>query len=512
MTLSTAVGTERISRVVGYQVLKGAIQESSPNLPMRIAVFGQANTAQQTGLSILPQQITSEAQAGELYGFGSMIHIMSKILLPARGGGVGGIPVIVYPQDEPSAGAARVTRLSIGGAVAGTGPETHTIRVNGRTAYETVLEYTVNNADTPADVYAAIIAAVNASLSVPVIASAVAADAGVDFTTKFQGAVTNDLEIEVDSGDNNANITYTIAQETAGAGASTAEINTSLAQFGEEWNTIVINPYGESENTTFEAFNGVPGADNPTGRYAGTVFKPFMALFGKLAAANGSNEITNLNRDQGTVVQCPAPNSKGWSFEAAANVAVLLARQAQDTPHLDTAGRAYPDMPVPLDGDIGVYASYNDRDILVKGGASTVNLINGRYVIEDLVTSYRPVGEEPPQFRYPRSLIQDWNVRYGYFLLEQINVVDHSIAEDAVPVRVARTVKPKQWIGILRAYADDLARRNIIVEPDFMKESIQVATSLVNPDRLETFFRYKRSPFTRIASTTAEANFAFGLT
>jgi hypothetical protein len=43
-----------------------------------------------------------------------------------------------------------------------------------------------------------------------------------------------------------------------------------------------------------------------------------------------------------------------------------------------------------------------------------------------------------------------------------------------------------------------------------MKDSILVGISATNPDRIETFFRYKRSGFVRIASTTAEAGFNFG--
>ena len=78
-------------------------------------------------------------------------------------------------------------------------------------------------------------------------------------------------------------------------------------------------------------------------------------------------------------------------------------------------------------------------------------------------------------------------------------------------MNVENTIKPKQWIQILNSYSDDLAVRAIIVESSFMKDSLEVETSETNPDRLETFFRYKRSPFVRIASTTGEAGFAFGL-
>src|SRR5690606_2534241 len=114
------------------------------------------------------------------------------------------------------------------------------------------------------------------------------------------------------------------------------------------------------------------------------------------------------------------------------------------------------------------------------------------------------------QFRYCRNLNIDFNVRYGYYLLELTNVVDHAIANDSDTVSASNVVKPKQWKGILDAYADDLASRALIVDAPFMQDSIEVDISTTNPDRLETFFRYKRSGFSRIASTTAEAGFNFG--
>jgi hypothetical protein len=136
--------------------------------------------------------------------------------------------------------------------------------------------------------------------------------------------------------------------------------------------------------------------------------------------------------------------------------------------------------------------------------------VAGRYQVQDFVTTYHPLGETPPQFRYCRNLMIDFNVRYGYYLLELINVVDHAIANDNDTVSASNIVKPKQWKAILDGYATSLTSRGLIVDAPFMQDSIDVDISTTNPDRLETFFRYKRSGFARIASTTAEAGFNFG--
>ena len=209
-----------------------------------------------------------------------------------------------------------------------------------------------------------------------------------------------------------------------------------------------------------------------------------------------------------TIAICPAPLSTGLSMEAAANMCRLSARVNQDNPHLDVSGLSYPDMPTP--DDIGLMSEYNNRDAFVKKGSSTVELSNGVYKVADFVTTYHPDGELPPQFRYVRNLNLDFNVRFSYLLLEEINVVDHAIAANDDTVTAPKVIKPKQWKQIVDDLADSLALRALIVQPGFMQDSITVDISSSNPDRIETFFRYKRSGFTRISATTAEAGFNFG--
>jgi hypothetical protein len=191
-------------------------------------------------------------------------------------------------------------------------------------------------------------------------------------------------------------------------------------------------------------------------------------------------------------------------------MAFLYAIQAQNTPELDVQDQYYPDMPVPSNGLIGAMSDYNNRDVIIKKGSSTVDFNSGRYQVKDFVTTYHPVGENPPQFRYVRNLNIDFNVRYGYFLLEQTYVIGHVIATDDGIVASSKVVKPKTWRQNVRKYSDDLVLRGLTVDSPFTQASITVGLSTSNPDRLETFFRYKRSGFARIASTDAEAGFNFG--
>lgn len=502
---SDAVGLERISRVVGYKISKGDFRNSTPNLPQRIAILGEANTANQATLDTNPRQITSAQEAGQRYGYGSPIYQIMRILRPLSGGGIGGIPTVVYPQDEAVGATAAARTVTPTGTA--TGNATHTLFVAGRSGLDgSFYDFVVEEGDTPADISAKITDAVNAVLGSPVIAATNAAPDNSELTCKWAGLTSEDLTVTVDTNDKAVGITYAVASSATGAG--TPSIAGALAAFGDEWNTIVINSYGAvtAVMSALEAFNGIPDPVSPTGRFNGIIMKPFIALTGSLV--DDPTSITDGRKEDVTIAICPAPNSDGFAFEAAANMALLFGRISQDTPHLDVAGRLYPDMPTPT--SIGSMASYENRDAFVKKGSSTVSLTAGRYKVEDFVTTYHPDGEVPPQFRYSRNLMLDFNVRYGYFILEQSNVVDHAIANNDDVVSASRVVKPKSWTQILNKYAEDLANRALIVDVPFMQDSIEVNISTTNPDRLETFFRYKRSGFARISSTTAEAGFNFG--
>ena len=502
MAISNAVGSERIARVVGYKLTKGNFSNSTPNLPQRIAILGEANSANKGTLNVNATDVTSAQQAGDLYGYGSPIYNMMRILRPVTGGGIGGIPTIVYAQASSGATASARDITPVGTATAN---GTHTMIINGRDSVDGVrYDFTIANGDAPVAIVAKMITAVNNVLGSPVIATD--GTGKIVLTAKWEGLTSEELDVTVDTNGLSLGVTYGVVSSATGAGSPS--VVSSLNTFAENWNTIVVNPYGSVAFSDLEAFNGIPDPTTPTGRFVGVIMKPFIALYGD--KTDDPSVLTDARKIEVTNAACPAPLSKGFDMEAAANMATLFARVAQDTPHLDVNALTYPDMPIPSDNNIGSMVSYDFRDSIVKKGSSTVTLSAGRYKIEDFVTTYHPVGETPPQFRYCRNLMLDFNIRFTYYLLEQINVVDKSIAADGDIVQVSGVIKPKMWKQIVDNMASDLGKRALVADVAFMQESIEVVLSTTNPDRLETFFKYKRTGIARIASTTAQAGFNFG--
>lgn len=506
MIISDAVGQERLSKVVGYKIAKGNFSNSTPNLPQRIVVLAEANTANQSGLLLSAQNITTSQQAGQLYGFGSPMHRIFEILRPSNGSSiVGGIPTIALAQAAAGGGAAKVITFTATGTATGNG--THTVVINGRRSMNGI-PYDINivSGDTPTAIAAKAVALITGVLGSPVLPVATAG--AVACTSKWAGLTSNDNNISIDTNGTSLGVTWAVVDTTAGSG--TPSVQAALDQFGNDWNTIIVNSYGAVTTVmdALEAFNGIPDPTTPTGRYNALITKPFIALTGSTLADPSS--ITDARKLNVTIAICPAPLSKGLPMEAAANMACLFSRCAQDTPELDVSGSYYPDMPVPADGQIGAMATYDSRDVILKKGCSTVSLVSGTYQVFDFVTTYHPVGENPAQFSYCRNLNLDWNVRFGYYLLEQIYVVDHLLASDSDVVNTNKVVKPKTWKANVKAYAVDLGERGLISEVEFMQDSVITGLSSTNPGRLETAFSYKRSSTVRIASTTATAGFNFG--
>lgn len=503
---SNAIGIERVSRTVGYILKKGNFQLSSPNLPQRIVIIGEVNDANQADVDFdVPIEITSAKQAGALFGYGSPIHVEMRILRPYNSEGVGGIPTIVIPQQAAGGGAAKQIQIAVTGVATGNG--THYVIVAGRDGIDGEL-YAVNiqAGDNAADIHQKIEDAINNVLASPVAADSTAYHTSL--TAKWKGLTSQGLTVSMDVDSDDLGLSYVVTQITAGSG--TPSIGAALAALGNIWYTQMINTYGtvSAIMDAIEAVNGIPLEDAPTGRYAGIIFKPFIALTGSVLEDPSS--LTDSRDTDVTIAICPAPLSPGLPFEAAANACVLFATKSQNTPHLDIGGQSYPDMPVPADLIIGAMSSFNERDNIVKKGCSTVDLVSERYQVQDFVTTYHPEGEVPPQYRYCRDLMLDFNVRFGYLLLEVANVLDHAIANDDDIVAASNVIKPKQWKAILADYADDLELRALIVDSAFTVASIDVSINTNNPNRFDTFFRYKRSGVVRQSATTAEAGFNFG--
>jgi phage tail sheath gpL-like len=513
MSISTAISNSLRTRAVGYQLLDEVFNPSSAYLPMRVALLGEANTANQTTLVTSPYTVTSLKDAGDKYGYGSPIYQMVRILKPIFGGGLGSIPLVVYPQLEPVGATATVIKLGVTVATTVTKTATHKLRINGRDNIDgKYFTFTVSQGQSATDVISSIVDCVSRVIGSPI--SAVAGTAGdvgkVVCTTVWKGLTSADVNIEVDTMNQSAGVVYAVSATTSGTG--TPSITSALTSFGNEWNTLVINPYGSSVLADLETANGTQST--LTGKYATTVFKPFVALFGSTEDDKDDLvTITNASsrQDQVTNVLCPAPLSKAMPFEAAANMGVLVATIANETPHLGVGGKSYPDMPIPIDGIIGDLSELENRNFCATKGCSTVLVENGKYTVQDCVTTYAPTGIVTPKFSFVRDLIVDWNIEYNWKIIVLRDIQDKAIVRNDSAVRVSNTVSPKAVKALLIGLINDSTSLALINDAEFSKNSIQVGINNQNPTRLDISFKYKRTSTANQASTDAAVDFTYNL-
>jgi len=301
--LSTAVNLSRVSAIAGYAIKASLAGIKAGNLPQSIAVLAEKNTANQAITD--PLEFTSANEVGVAFGYGSPAHLCARILRPASGDILGGIPTIIYPIEEAVGAAAKVITLGIVGAA--TKNVTHKLIVAGRDQLDgSVYSFGVEIGDEAAEISQKMIDVVNGILGTPVIGTVLADDAV--FTSKWKGITADELTITVDTGGNPGGITYSEDANVAGSGlASTAD---GTSKFGDRWNTLLINAVGSDSATldALELFNG--NANDKSGRYVSTVFKPIIALFGNNAANRVAlvSAMTDARKDEMTNAFCPAPN------------------------------------------------------------------------------------------------------------------------------------------------------------------------------------------------------------
>lgn len=498
---SSAISSNLVSAVVGYILAKGNFNPNSPNLPQTINIFGEANTANQSGLSTNPVQMTSAKQAATLYGYGSPLHDITAFLLRV---GVT-IPIWAFPQLAAVGAVAKVITITPTGTATANG--TVKLVIAGRTGKASgTYDVNIANSDTPTMVCDKIRAATAAVLECPMIGTGTTT---AIMTSKWAGLTSNDLKIRIDTNGTNTGVTFAVTNTTAGSG--TPSVATSLNLFANDWRTMVINSYGLVATTIgeLETFNGVPDPISPTGRFAGTIMKPMWAFSGTTADDPTSITGDPARKNQVTIVACPAPLSEGMPYEAAANMVAALWSTFQNNPQNDILYAVFPDMPAPAPGNIPQMTSQTFREFCVKNGCSTVDFYAGTYRVVDLVTTYNLDGEYPPFYRYVRDLNVHYNFRFRYYLKEQAILVGKTIAKDTDVVNANNVIKPKQWKAEVSTLVRKAVEDGLLVDADFTDASIVVQINTQNPNRLDTTFDIKISGVARQSATTVTGGFNF---
>ncbi|MCK4518194.1 hypothetical protein KAT92_05420, partial [Candidatus Babeliales bacterium] len=437
MAISTAVDASAVARVVGIKTIFKNLRGGILFLPQRIAVVGQGNSV--AVYDNTKRQVTSAQEAGELYGFGSPIHLAVRQLLPVNGDGVGTIPVTIFPLDDDGAGVVSTGDVTPGGVP--TVAASYLVRVNNIDSEE----FVISVGDTVAVIVTAMTAAINAVLEMPIIA--VDGTTKVNFTSKWKGTSANDIVVEV-VGSTTAGNTFAITQ--AVGGLINPDVDDSLDQIGDVWETLVLNCMDVADTATLDKFS-VFGE----GRWGALTRKPLVTFTGNTAlTVTLATTVSDARKTDRVNAQLVAPGSNDLPLVVAARQLARIAVLANNNPPHDYGSQ---DATGLVPGDDGAQWTYADRDSAVKKGSSTIEVKDGVANISDVVTFYHPTGGEIPAYRFVVDIIKLQQIIFNLDLIFATKEWDGApLIPDDQPTVNRDAKKPKMAVAAVATMLDSL--------------------------------------------------------
>lgn len=319
--------------------------------------------------------------------------------------------------------------------------------------------------------------------------------------SKWKGVSANDLIVEV-LGDA-LGTTFTVTQPTGGL--INPSLTTALAQMGNVWETMVLNAQNIEDTTTLDAINAVG-----EGRWGQLVRKPFIAFTGNNKAVLATaTAVSSLRRTDRINAQLVAPGSVNLPFVVAARQLARIAVMANNNPPTDYGSQRADRL---LPGTDGQQWDYVTRDAAVKAGSSTVEVKDGVINLSDIITFYRPTGEDPPGYRYVVDIVKVQNIIFNLDIRFANAEWDGApLIPDDQPTVNIRAKKPKMAVAVAGAVIDGLAGQAVISDPKFSKGTIVCGIDSSNPKRLNLRFTVKLAGNTNIVSIDLSFGFYFGV-
>lgn len=490
MVDTTAIDQSAVARVVGVETIFVPRAGGAQLLPQVVGLVGQGRS--DSVYSLDKRRVLSAFEVGQVYGFGSPLHLAAKELLPEFGGGLRTIPLIIHPLEDAVGSQAAI--FEVAGVGAQTVDQAFKILVNGIPSASFVIAAGETLAANAADA----VSAVSANVDMPVSA---AVNAGaVQLTAVWKGISGNQLVVEV-VGETD-DIVFSVTQTQVGL--INPDVDDALAKVGSVWETMLLNCLNYDDTATLEKFR-VWGES----RWLPTVKMPVLAFVGNTEIGFASiTAVTDARKTDRINCQLSAPGSNNLPFVVAAAQLAEIAYQANNNPPVD-----YGSIPVESinPGDDIDQNEYSARDAIVKAGASTVTVRDGVVTLEDIVTMFHPTGKPNPEWRYVVDVVKEMNVTYNVRLIFETREWDGApLVPNSQRVTNPKAKQPKDAVTALANLSDDLGDEAILSDPDGTKPFIQADIGKNNPKRLDVVFPHNISGNANIISVDSKFSFFYG--
>ncbi len=439
----------------------------SANLPARVALIGQGSTG--TTFSTDKLQVTSAAQVASTYGQGSPLHLAALQLMPPNGGGLGAVPLTVYPLEDDAGGAAATGSVTVVGSV--TTASSARVVVNNIQSQS----FSLVVGDSVAAICAKIKTAIDAILKMPVTTT----DNGTEvaLTSKWKGSSGNDLHIEF-LGGADSGLTFSVTAMAGGSG--NPDVDSALNQLGNSHETHVVNCLEVTDTTTLDKINAAGEQ-----RWEGLEAKPFIAFTGGTAATAAlATAVSSTKSAQRVNALVTDPGSKHLPLEIAAATVAAIAPIAHAGPAEGYNGVQLVNLTASADS--GQW-NLNERNLALLGGSGNIANEGGVATIGDLVTFYNDVAEENPAYQFVDTTIKVMNLMYSVRqTLDNPAYKGASIIPDGQVVNSGvRAVSPKEVKAALAGTLSALEAQAIIADADESKAGLSVVISPSNNRRFD---------------------------
>lgn len=318
--------------------------------------------------------------------------------------------------------------------------------------------------------------------------------------SNWKGTSANALYVEVVG--EALGTTYTIVQPTGGAGNPT--LDDALSQMGSVWYTMVINALDAADTTALDALK-TKGDE----RWGQLVRKPFMAFTGTTeSVVNDAIAVPEARKTDLINFYLVEPASNDLPFVVAAAQVAKIARAANNNPAADFLGIRCQTLTPGVDSAQWDYAQ---RDQAVKGGCSTIEVVDGVVELGDIVSFYHPTGETPPAWRNAITHVKVMNILYNLDLIFAASTWKTAVL---IPDGQVTTNPLARTPAMAKTAANNmitsLGLEAIISDPAAAKLRTTAVINTMNPNRLDVGVRVQVSGNPKIRSVDLFFGFFFG--
>jgi phage tail sheath gpL-like len=456
-------------------------------LPQQVALIGQGSTS--ATYATTPIQFFTSALVGQTYGFGSPLHLAALKLLPAHGGGLGTVPLTVYPLID-GAGAAAAGQINPTGTQVGNAE--YTVVCGGiRTSFSLL------DGANGAGVAVTIAAAMQSNLNNPAIASVNVSD--IDIDLKWQGLSGNDVTLSVE-GPTTQGMVWGFTQPVGGT--LDPDVDAALTNIGTKWETMVVScfPIGTEVELDKYVVWGEP-------RWGATTRTPAVVITGSNSTNNTAiNVIGNTRKPDRVNALVRSPGSPELPCQIAAAAVAKMAVQANSNPPVDYAGQSI----AVVAGAEADQLNLAERNTAILAGISSVQVADSVVQLSDTVTYYHPDGEIPPAYRYVVDIVKLQNLVYNLALIFEADEWKGApLIPNIQPTTNPAARKPKDAIAAVASMINGAGLQAIISDPETAKKTITAVINSTNPKRLDVAVTLQLSGNTNVINVDMFFGFFF---